>query len=216
MLMLTRAEAGRRLAQGLGALVSDVPLVAAISPGGVRVASEIARALDAPLDVVAGYRLEVPGRDHSLFGAVADGSTILLPERIRALDLPEDYVNGLVALARQEVEHDARAWRGGAVPLVAAGRTVVLVDDGLSDAVLVAAAARALAEQRPRRMLYAAPLATPELLAALQPYCEEHCLLFEAHEPVQVVICDTQFEQTTCLEVGALVRRSRATIAAVS
>lgn len=216
MLMLTRAEAGRRLAQGLGALMTEVPLVAAISPGGVRVASEIARDLGAPLDVVAGYRLEVPGRDHSLFGAVADGTTILLPERIRALGLPEDYVNGLVGLARQEVEQDARAWRAGALPLNAAGGTVVLVDDGLSDGILVAAAARALAEQGPRRMLYAAPMATAELLASLPSCCQEHCLLFEADEPMHTIICDSEFEQTTRLEVGAMVRRSRGTIAAAT
>lgn len=215
MLMLTRAEAGRRLAQGLGALVHEVPLVTAVSPGGVRVANEIARAFDAPLDVVAGCRLEVPGRDHSLFGAVADGSIIVLGDRVRALGLPEDYVHGLIALARKEVERDARAWRGGAPALDAANRSVVLVDDGLTDGVLVAAAARALQEHHPRRIVYTAPMATPDLLAAIQPYCAGHLLLFALDEASPAIICDPRFEQTTRLEVGAMVRRSRASIPAI-
>jgi len=216
MLMLSRAEVGRRLAQGLGALVHEVPLVTAVSPGGVRVASEVARAFEAPLDVVPAYRLEVPGRDHSLFGAVANGSAIVLPDRVRALGLPEDYVTGLVALARQEVDRDARAWRSGALPVAVLGRTVVLVDDGLTDGVLIAAAARALHDQDARRIVYAAPMATPELLAALEPCCAEHLLLFAVDEPQRAVICDPQFEQTTRLDVGTMVRRSRAVIGALS
>mgnify|MGYP001197079243 CR=1 FL=1 len=142
MLMLTRAEAGRRLAMGLGALVRDIQAVVAVSPGGARVGSEIARAFEAPLDIIAGSRLEVPGRSHSVFGAVADGSVIVLPDRVRALGLPDDYVAGLVEIARREVDRTARALRGGAPELELQERTVVLVDDGLSDSVLVAAGAR--------------------------------------------------------------------------
>jgi putative phosphoribosyl transferase len=216
MLMLTRAEAGRRLALGLGAIVSDVHAVVAVSPGGARVASEIARAFEAPLDVIPGHRLDVPGRPHSMFGAVADGSAILLPERIRALGLPEDYVAGLVDLAREEVDGAARALRGGAPRLDVRGRTVVLVDDGLSDCVLVAATAQSLHEHGACRIVYAAPMAAPELRAALAPCCEEHLLLYPEDVPTGTVVCEPQFEQTTRVEVGAMVRRSRSNLAAVT
>lgn len=216
MFMLTRAEAGRRLALGLGAVVRDVPAVFAVSPGGVRVASEIARAFDAPLDVIASYRLEVPGRTHSVFGAVADGSVIVLPDRVRVLGLPEDYVAGLVDIARREVDRTARASRGGAPQLEVQGRTVVLVDDGLSDCVSVAATAQSLREHGAHPIVYAAPMATPELLDALEPYCDEHLLLYAADAPVGTLICDPEFEQTTRLEVGALIRRSRSHLAAVT
>lgn len=215
MLMLTRAEAGRRLAMGLGALVRDIPAVVAVSPGGARVGSEIARAFEAPLDIIAGSRLEVPGRGHSVFGAVADGSVIVLPDRVRALGLPDDYVAGLVEIARREVDRTARALRGGAPELELQERTVVLVDDGLSDSVLVAAGARSLQEHGARRIIYVAPMATPELLSALEPFCDEHLLLYPVEVPVGTVICDPQFEQTTRLEVGAMIRRSRSGLAAV-
>jgi len=216
MVTLTRAEAGRRLAMGLGALVRETPAVVAVSPGAVRVASEIARAFEAPLDVIAGRRLEVPGRSHSVFGAVADGSVIVLPERVRVLGLPEDYVAGLVDLARREVDRATRALRGGAAQLNVQERTVVLVDDGLSECVLVAATARALREHGARRIVFATPMATPELLSAMESCCDEHLVLYPVEMPLDTVICDPHFEQTTRVEVGAMVRRSRSNLAAVT
>jgi putative phosphoribosyl transferase len=215
MVTLTRPEAGRRLAVGLGSLVKDLPVVIALSPGGVRVASEVARAFEAPLDVIAVLRLEVPGRAHSTFGAVTDGSAIVLGERARALGLPGDYVESLVALARDEVERVARAWRAGMPAVSVDVRTVILVDDGLSEAVLITAAASALRAQGARRVLYAAPFATSELCSAIEPYCGEPLLLFPADASARAVICDPQFQQTTRFDVGTMIRRSRAQVATV-
>lgn len=214
MITLSRAEAGRRLAVGLGALIKEAPVVIALSPGGVRVASEIARAFEAPLDVVAGLRLEVPGRFHSIFGAVADASVIVLPDRVRALGLPEDYVQSLVALARLEVDRIARQWRAGVPPVGLKGCTVVLVDDGLSEAVLVEATAGALRSQGVSRLIYAAPIASPQLYAALETSCDERLLLFPVAAPVGPLICDPQFQQTTRFDVGTMIRRSRVELAA--
>jgi hypothetical protein len=59
-------------------------------------------------------------------------------------------------------------------------------------------------------------MATPELLAALEPCCDEHLLLYPAEVPVGTVVCDPQFEQTTRVEVGAMIRRSRSDLAAVT
>lgn len=209
MLRLSRAEAGRRLAAGLGATVKEIPIVIAVSPGGVRVASEVARAFDAPLDLWIALRLEVPGRVHSIFGAVADGESIVLPERVKQLGLPQDYVDGIVAITHGDVEKLARSWRNGLPALELADKAVILVDDGLSESVLVAAVARALRARGARRLIYAAPAAAPELWAALASYCDDRLLLFPADAPAGAMICDPQFEQTTRLEVAAMLRRSR-------
>jgi putative phosphoribosyl transferase len=190
--------------------------VIAISPGGVRVASEIARAYDAPLDVVAGLRLEVPGRPHSIFGAVADGAAILVPERVRELQLPEAYVNGLVEITQREVNRITRDWRSGTPPLRLEGRTVVLVDDGLSEGVMVAAAANALRQAGVRRLIYAAPMASQELFAALSEYCDERLLLHPADAHDTALVCDPQLEQTTRSDVGSMIRRSRSGSVAVA
>ncbi|MBK7349242.1 MAG: phosphoribosyltransferase [Gemmatimonadetes bacterium] len=215
MLILTRAEAGRRLAVGLGALVQDVPVVVALSAGGARVASEVARALEAPLDVIAVCRLEVPGRAHGAFGAVADGAVSLESERLRALDLPPDYTERLVAEASRAAERLARSWRGGAAPVPVAGRTVILTDDGLAEAITVIAAARALRDQGAVRVIFAAPSASRDLVRRLDALPAVPVLLYPVEAPAAAMICDPTFEQTTGGEVGSMVRHSRPGLPAV-
>lgn len=213
MRTLTRLEAGRRLAVGLAALVKEAPVVMAISPGGARVASEIARAFDAPLDVIAVSRLEVPGRAHSTFGAVADGEAIITSRRVLELGLPHSYVTGLADLARREVERTAAGWRGNAPPLPLADRIVILVDDGGSDAVELAAGAQALRKAGARQVVLATPTETAELRAALDECCDHQLLLYEPGEPDCALVCDPGLVQTTRFDVRAMVQRSRSELA---
>ncbi len=215
MVTLTRTDAGRRLAMGLSALVKDAPVVLALSPGGARVASEIARTFEAPLDVIPVRRLEVSGRPRSTFGAVADGTTVILSDRVAQLGLPEDYVSAMADLAHREIDLLASAWRGGAPPVNVAGRTVVLVDDGLSDAVAVAAAAHGLRRLGATRLIYAAPSASRALRDALGTECDDSLLLFEDDAAVAAFVCDPDFSQTTRFDVRSMVRCSRPDIAAV-
>ncbi|HSB54692.1 MAG TPA: hypothetical protein VLD58_10060 [Gemmatimonadales bacterium] len=209
MVLLTRAEVGRRLAQGLGAMLTEEPVVLALTPGGVCVASEVASELHAPLDVLAAHRLDVPGRPRSTFGAVADGHVLLLEDRIRELQLPADYVAGLVNRVRREVEHEAATLRNGqpAVPLV--HRVVVLVDDGSSEAVQVASAVTALRRAGAEQVIFAAPTASAELWRALVGLCDQRLVLFEPAGQVKTVVCDPEFAHTTHYDVRAMVRRSR-------
>jgi predicted phosphoribosyltransferase len=209
MMTLTRADAGRRLAAGLGALIQETPVIVVLSAGGARVGSEVAGALDAPLDVIAVSRLEVPGRIHATFGAVADGAVLLETDRVRALDLPEDYVAGLVEEARREVQRLSAAWRAGAAEVTVVGRTVVLADDGLGEALAVEAAIRALQESGAARVLFAAPCASRDLQRRLAARRIETVLLFEGDPPTTALICDASFAQTTRGDVGSMVRHSR-------
>lgn len=217
MLTLTRIEAGRRLAMGLMPTVKNADVVVvALSPGGARVAAEIARLYEAPLDIITACRLEVPGRSRSAFGAVADGSALTLPDRVAALGLPDDYVTGLVARARREMKLDASAWRGGAPPVDVHGRMVVLADDGLGEAVLVAAAANALRAAGAAQIIFAAPSAGPELCLALAKLVDGRVLLYEPDAPLAACVRDPTFAQTTRLDVRNMVRRSRPDLAVVT
>lgn len=215
MVTLTREDAGRRLAVGLSAAIKEVPVILALSPGGARVASEIARAFNAPLDVIPVRRLVVSGRPRSTFGAVADGTTLILAERVAQLGLPPDYVSAMADLAHREIDVLASAWRGGASPVDVAGRTTVLVDDGLSDAVAIAAAAHGLRELGATRVLYAAPRASSALRGAIRMECDECLLLFEDDAAAPAFVCDPGFSQTTRFDVRSMVRRSRPDFAAV-
>lgn len=210
MVILTRIEAGRRLAMGLMPTVQGASVVVvALSPGGVRVGAEIARLHEAPLDIITASRLEVPGRARSVFGAVAAGATLLLPSRVAALGLPEDYVAGMVERARREVEQEAGAWRGGAPPVEVQGRVVVLADDGLSEPVLIAVAVQALRAAGAAQVVFAAPNAGPELCQALTDLVDARVLLYEPDAAPIACIRDPNFVQTTRMDVRNLVRRSR-------
>lgn len=210
MLVLTRTEVGRRLAMGLvPVLGTDAPVVVGITPGGVRVAAEIARLFEVPLDVLPACRLEVPGRAHSTFGAIAGGATLLLPGRVSALNLPEDYVGGLIARAREEVAREARAWRGEAAPVPLRDQTVILADDGTAERVMLRIGASGLRELGARRVILAVPTVTPECLDDLRPVVDSHVILFEPGLSPAVRVQDRTFEQVTGADVSTLVRRSR-------
>ncbi|MDX2120840.1 MAG: phosphoribosyltransferase family protein [Gemmatimonadota bacterium] len=209
MLILTRTDAGRRLAAGLGPLLVEPPVILALSANGAQVAGEIAAAFRAPLDIMAVRRLEVPGRAHAIFGAVADGTTILDEDRVRELGLPEEYVRGLVAAASADTAHCAAAWREGADPINLAGRTVVLVDDGQCEVLAVTAAARALATCGASRVLFVAPTGSRMLAARMAALGIETLFLIEPGAPFGALVRDANFAQTTPHEVGTLVRRSR-------
>lgn len=210
MVILTRIEAGRRLAMGLMPAVKGTNVVVvALSPGGVRVAAEIARLYEAPLDIITANRLEVPGRARSVFGAVAAEATLLLPDRVAALGLPDDYVAAMVERCRRQVEEEAGAWRGGAPPVDLAGRVVVLADDGLSEPVLIAAAVQALRTAGAAQVIFAAPNAGPELCQALTDLVDARVLLYEPDTMPAACVRDANFVQTTRLDVRNMVRRSR-------
>ncbi|MEO8139635.1 MAG: hypothetical protein ABI742_08320 [Gemmatimonadota bacterium] len=192
-----------------------MPVVLALSPGGIRVASEIARSFGAVLDVIPVRRLEVSGRLHSTFGAVADAATLIQSDRVAQLGLPDDYVNAMATLAHREIAVVASAWRGGAPPVELTGRTVVLADDGLSDSLAVAAAARGLRDLGATRLIYAAPSASRALREAVSAACDQCLLLYDEAVPVEAFVCEADFSQTTRFEVRAMVRRSRPGFAAV-
>lgn len=213
--MVTREDAGRRLAAGLGAMLDEPPIVVSLSAGGARVGSEVAHDLEAPLDVIAVCRLEVPGRPHAVFGAIADGAVLLEPERVEALGLPADYVDTLVEEARREAERTCRAWRAGAAEVPVLGQTVVLVDDGLGAALAVEAAIRALQQEGAARVVFAAPWASPDLLQRLACRGIDSVLLYGTAGPAVAMVCDPSFAQTTRLEVGSLVRHSRPDLPAI-
>lgn len=217
MLTMSRIEAGRRLAMGLMPAVKGADLVVvALSPAGTRVAAEIAQLHGAPLDIITACRLDVPGRARSAFGAVADGSTFTMPERVATLGLPDDYVDWLVARAHREVERDATASRGGAPPVDLHGKVAILVDDGLSEPVLVAAGAKALREGGAARVIFAAPSAAGEFCRLLEDLVDGLVLLFEPDAAAAACVRDPTFAQVTRVDVRNMVRRSRPDLAAVS
>src|SRR5213592_3538133 len=128
-----RREAGAVLAAQLERYKDrgDV-VVLALPRGGVPVGYEVAKALEAPLDVFVVRKLGVPGHRELAMGAIASGGVLVVDERLtRALGIGEDELEGVIEVERRELERRESAYRDGRARPEVEGRTVILIDDGL-------------------------------------------------------------------------------------
>jgi putative phosphoribosyl transferase len=165
-----RADAGRQLAAYLEEYAGrpDV-LVLGLARGGVPVAFEVASALEAPLDVFLVRKLGVPGHEELALGAIASGGArVLNDEVVRTLDISEETIASVAADEQRELERRERLYRDGTGPAPVAGRTAILVDDGLATGASMRAAALALGEQGAGEVVVAVPVAPPETCAAFE------------------------------------------------
>ena len=141
-------------------------VVLGLPRGGVPVAFEVARALGVPLDVFVVRKLGVPGHEELAFGAVASGGLRVLNPEVAA-DLPPAVVAEVTAREQRELAAREAAYRGDRPPLDLAGRTVVLVDDGLATGASMRAAVAAVRQQGPAAVVVAVPVgAAADLRAA--------------------------------------------------
>lgn len=166
-----RSDAGRQLASRLLELKPENPIVLALPRGGVPVGYEIAVALDAPLDVIVVRKLGAPGQPELGIGAVVDGDhhlSVLNEDVVSMLAVSKEYLNREVALQLQEIRRRQELYRGGHPPLDVAGRTVIVVDDGIATGGSMRAALRGLRRRSPRRLVLAVPVAPPETVESFQ------------------------------------------------
>jgi putative phosphoribosyl transferase len=157
--LANRSEAGRLLGHRLAEVVGAGPAVVLGLPrGGVIVAAEVARALGAPLDAFGVRKLPLPGRAELAMGAIAGGELVWNDAVLRQhRPRPED-VAAVVRRERVELARRERAYRGDRPPPELAGRTAVLVDDGVATGSTARAALRALRVCGPARVVLAAPV----------------------------------------------------------
>jgi predicted phosphoribosyltransferase len=163
-----RHDAGRRLAVLLERYRQDQPIVLGLPRGGVVVAYEVARALDAPLDVLIVRKLGVPGAEEFAMGATTAVATLVDTDLVRRLGISPVAVDGVVRRERAELHRREAAYRGARDALDVRGRTVLVVDDGLATGATAQAAVRALRARAPRMIVFAAPVCSPDGAAALR------------------------------------------------
>lgn len=136
-----RRDAGRRLAQALNSYAERDPVVLALPRGGLPVAREVARVLHAPIDVVNVRKLGAPTNPEFAFGAVGENGAVILDEpTIAALGISDQVRDRLITEAASEIERRVDAFRAGRDLTDVAGRTVIIVDDGLATGATAAAA----------------------------------------------------------------------------
>ena len=158
-----RHDAGRRLAPRLAHLVGEHPIVVALPRGGVPVGFEVARALGAPLDVLAVRKLGAPGNPEFGVGAIAeDGTAVLDSQAARRVGMTEELLGEVVEREVRELRRRVERYRDGRAPLEVRGRTVIIVDDGLATGLTDLAAVRAMRARGAGRIVVAVPVGARE------------------------------------------------------
>lgn len=160
-----RDEAGRFLAEHLVDYAGrDDVTVLALPRGGVPVAVPVARRLGAPLDVFLVRKLGVPGRPELAAGAIADGgATVFNPDVIAAARISQADLDAVAETERRELDRRSAAYRAGRPQLEVAGRTVIVVDDGVATGATMKVAVRALRDLGAARIVVAVPVGPPEV-----------------------------------------------------
>lgn len=177
-----RGAAGAALADPIAVLDLEDPIVLALPRGGVPVAAEIARRLGAPLDVLAVRKIGAPDQPELGIGAVAEGDVrVLDTDLIAALGLAPDDVERATAIARDELGLATRRFHPRPAPDLA-GRTALIVDDGIATGGTVLAAIRAARERGAHSVVVATPVAPPTTVDRL------------AHDADQVIVLRTPEE----------------------
>lgn len=206
MIFANRIDAGRRLARDLAAWRGrDDVIVLALPRGGVPVAHEVASALGAPLDIFIVRKLGVPGHEEYAMGAIASGGVrVMNEELVRELRLPASAVEQVTAREQRELERRELAYRGDRPAPDLAGRTVILVDDGLATGSTMRAAVAAVRASKPACLIVASPVGAPDTCRTLRAEADD-VVCSHTPEPFWGVgAWYADFSQTTDEEVQTL------------
>ena len=207
-----RQDAGRRLAQAFAGREPARPVVLGLPRGGVPVAAELARVLSAPLDVLVVRKLGLPRQPEVAMGAIGEhGARVLNDDVIRHGGISAAELAAVEQRERAELEARVQRFRGGAAPAELAGRTAVIVDDGVATGATARVACLVAHELGAASIIVATPVGAPDSLAELaaMPEVDEVFCLSAPRGFMAVGMHYLDFAQTTDAEVQALLEEAR-------
>lgn len=210
MIFRDRIDAGKHLATKLQRYAGHVDvLVLGLPRGGVPVAYEVAEQLGAPLDIFLVRKLGVPGHEELAMGAIASGGvTVINQDVVTYLKIPRETIEFVSKEEEKELERREKAYRGNRPPREVKNKTVILIDDGLATGSTMRAAATALREKGPARIVIAVPVSAAETCDQFRSEVDE-VICVVTPEPFQGVgLWYKDFSQTTDDEVRELLERT--------
>jgi putative phosphoribosyl transferase len=205
-----RRDAGAQLAQALLAYRNHPNAIALALPrGGVPVAYEVARTLNIPLDLFIVRKLGVPIHEELAMGAIASGGVRVLNEDvIRQLKITPAMIEAAAEEEARELQRRESEYRAGREPLELAGKTVILIDDGLATGASMRAAVLALHQHHPEKIVVAVPVGAPETCDTFRDLVDEVVCAKSPPDFGAVGAWYFDFRQTTDDEVRELLNHS--------
>jgi len=180
-----REAAGRALAEAIAAKSLPDPVVLALPRGGVPVAAEVARALNAPLDLVMVRKIGVPWQPELAAAAVIDGedAQIVVNEEVCfEANISRSSIDEMAKEELKEIERRAKLYLKDRARVPIGGRSAIVVDDGIATGTTIRAVIKALRSKQPKSILLAVPVAPKEAIAALRGEADDIVCL-ETPEP---------------------------------
>lgn len=205
-----RTEAGQLLAERLADLRNEDVVVLGLPRGGVPVALQVARALDAPLDVIVVRKLGVPYQRELAAGAIGESGVRVINEDVVSMaGVTEEQLTGVEAREREELERRVRLYRKGhpRVPLV--GRTAVIVDDGIATGSTAKAAAQITRALGAKRVIVATPVAPVDVSERLAADADEVIVVETPESFYAIGQFYYDFSQTSDREVSDCLAQAR-------
>lgn len=212
MIFTDRSQAGRALAERLRHLKDKMPVILALVRGGLPVGFEIARALDAPLDIVLVRKIGAPDNPELAAGAVVDGPNpeiVRNEEIITQLGIPDTYMKAEADHELVEIERRRKLYLGARPHAAIEGTTAIVVDDGIATGATTRAALHAIRRQRPARLVLAVPVAPADTIQALGADADEIVCLAAPVFFGAIGFFYADFHQVGDEEVADLLRRAR-------
>jgi putative phosphoribosyl transferase len=192
-------------------LPGEPVIVLALPRGGVPIGYQVAKALNAPLDIFIVRKLGVPGHEEFAMGAIASGGVrVLNGQLVRQLPNAEALIEAATQRESAELQRREREYRNGRPLLDVRGKTVILVDDGLATGSTMRAAVRALRKRDVAEIIVAVPVGAPEVCAEFQDEVDEAVCLMMPRNFRAVGQFYQDFSQTTDDEVRELLARAAA------
>jgi predicted phosphoribosyltransferase len=183
-------------------------LVLGIPRGGLVVADKVAKALSTALDIIIARKLRAPYQPELGIGAVANGEHILLNEGlVRTVGASQDYLNREITFQKEEVERRYRFYRNGRPDPEIAGKTVIVVDDGIATGYTFRASLESVRQRRPSHLVAATPVAVRESAEMLKAFADDAVFLSIPASFRAVGAWYQNFDQVGDGEAAAILRR---------
>lgn len=205
-----RKDAGRQLAEKLKKYKEDKPIIMALPRGGVVLGYEVAKILNAPMDVITTRKTGAPFNPEFGIGAIApNGIRILNPESINLLKISDSEIERIIEKETNEMNRRITLYRKGLPSINLQGKTVIVVDDGLATGVSTKAAILSIKQMQPEKIILAVPVSPPNTADKFRKEVDEFICLAEPADFYAVSVYYDNFEQISDEEVINLIQKAK-------